>query len=35
VFFVTVDMEQPRRGLMLVSQVPMQALQASLHAAAP
>lgn len=35
VFFVTVDMEQPRRGLILVSQVPMQALQASLHAAAP
>lgn len=35
VFFVTVDMEQPRRGMILVSQAPMQALQASLHATTP
>lgn len=31
VYFITVDMEQPRRGLMLVSQAPMQDLLTSLQ----
>ncbi len=31
VYYVTVDMEQPRRGLMLVSQAPMQDLLAGLE----
>lgn len=35
VFFVTVDMEQPRRGMILVSQAPMQALKVSLLPTAP
>jgi hypothetical protein len=35
VFAVTVDLEQPRRGLMLVSQTPMQELLSSLTEGSP
>ncbi len=35
VFFVIVDLEQPRRGLILVSQAPMLELEAALQAGAP
>jgi hypothetical protein len=35
VFYVTVDLEQPRRGLITVSQEPMRELSAALHAPNP
>lgn len=35
VFYVTVDLEQPRRGLIVVSQEPMRELSASLRASNP
>lgn len=35
VFYVTVDLEQPRRGLITVSQVPMQELSAALRTQEP
>lgn len=34
-FYVTIDFEQPRRGLLRVSQTPMEELRASLAAPSP
>ena len=35
VFYVTIDFEQPRRGLLRVSQAPMDAVRASLAGPRP
>ena len=35
VFFVTIDLEQPRRGLLRVSQAPIEDLRASLATLSP